>query len=100
MNVIGAHNASNAAAACALALITGAKENNLKNINLSIPKNQLVVFTGVSGISAASNGERAGEKFSFSILSRDLLYIASSLKGCRTVLMCGSLLKLSFTVLP
>ena len=29
--------------------ITGAKENNLKNINLSIPKNELVVFTGLSG---------------------------------------------------
>lgn len=29
--------------------ITGARENNLKNINLSIPKNQLVVFTGLSG---------------------------------------------------
>lgn len=30
-------------------LITGAKENNLKNVDLEIPKNQLVVFTGVSG---------------------------------------------------
>lgn len=30
-------------------IIIGAKENNLKNINLTIPKNQLVVFTGVSG---------------------------------------------------
>jgi excinuclease ABC subunit A len=29
--------------------ITGAKENNLKNINLEIPKNELVVFTGLSG---------------------------------------------------
>lgn len=29
--------------------ITGAKEHNLKNINLSIPKNKLVVFTGLSG---------------------------------------------------
>jgi excinuclease ABC subunit A len=30
--------------------IFGAKENNLKNINLEIPKNNLVVFTGLSGI--------------------------------------------------
>lgn len=30
-------------------IITGAKENNLKNINLEIPRNKLVVFTGVSG---------------------------------------------------
>ena len=29
--------------------ITGAKENNLKNINVSIPRDKLVVFTGVSG---------------------------------------------------
>lgn len=29
--------------------IFGAKENNLKNINLEIPKNKLIVFTGVSG---------------------------------------------------
>ncbi|MGD9813331.1 MAG: excinuclease ABC subunit UvrA [Bacilli bacterium] len=30
-------------------VIKGARDNNLKNINLAIPKNQLVVFTGVSG---------------------------------------------------
>lgn len=30
-------------------VIKGARENNLKNINLTIPKNKLVVFTGVSG---------------------------------------------------
>lgn len=29
--------------------IYGAKENNLKNISLEIPKNKLVVFTGLSG---------------------------------------------------
>ncbi len=29
--------------------IMGARENNLKNINLTIPKNELVVFTGLSG---------------------------------------------------
>lgn len=29
--------------------ISGAKENNLKNIHLQIPKNQLIVFTGLSG---------------------------------------------------
>ncbi|ALV23968.1 UvrABC nucleotide excision repair complex, subunit UvrA [Campylobacter iguaniorum] len=29
--------------------ITGAKEHNLKNISLEIPKNKLVVFTGLSG---------------------------------------------------
>jgi excinuclease ABC subunit A len=30
-------------------IITGARENNLKNINLTIPKNKLVVMTGLSG---------------------------------------------------
>jgi len=30
-------------------IIGGAKQHNLKNINLKIPKNKLVVFTGVSG---------------------------------------------------
>ena len=29
--------------------IRGAKEHNLKNINIDIPKNRLVVFTGLSG---------------------------------------------------
>ena len=29
--------------------IKGAKEHNLKNINLKIPRDQLVVFTGLSG---------------------------------------------------
>jgi len=29
--------------------IFGANENNLKNINLEVPKNKLVVFTGLSG---------------------------------------------------
>lgn len=29
--------------------ITGARENNLKDISLEIPKNELVVFTGLSG---------------------------------------------------
>ncbi len=35
-------------------IIKGAKENNLKNINLTIPRNKLVVFTGVSGSGKSS----------------------------------------------
>ena len=30
-------------------IIQGAKENNLKNVNLTIPRDRLVVFTGLSG---------------------------------------------------
>lgn len=34
--------------------IIGAKEHNLKNVSLEIPKNELVVFTGVSGSGKSS----------------------------------------------
>ena len=34
--------------------IRGAKENNLKNIDLELPKDKLVVFTGVSGSGKSS----------------------------------------------
>ena len=34
--------------------VFGARENNLKNIDISIPKNKLVVFTGVSGSGKSS----------------------------------------------
>ena len=30
-------------------VIKGARDNNLKNIDVVVPKNKLVVFTGVSG---------------------------------------------------
>ena len=30
-------------------IIKNARENNLKNINLELPKNKLIVMTGVSG---------------------------------------------------
>ncbi len=35
-------------------IIVGAKENNLKNINVEIPRNKLVVFTGLSGSGKSS----------------------------------------------
>ena len=35
-------------------IIKGAREHNLKNVSLEIPKNQLVVFTGVSGSGKSS----------------------------------------------
>ena len=35
-------------------LIKGAKEHNLKNISLEIPKDKLVVITGISGSGKSS----------------------------------------------
>jgi excinuclease ABC subunit A len=35
-------------------IIKGAKENNLKNINLTLPKNKLIVMTGISGSGKSS----------------------------------------------
>ena len=35
-------------------VINGAKEHNLKDVSLEIPKDQLVVFTGVSGSGKSS----------------------------------------------
>ena len=34
--------------------IIGATENNLKNVSLTIPKNKLVVFAGISGSGKSS----------------------------------------------
>lgn len=35
-------------------IIKGARQNNLKNLNLEIPRNQIVLFTGVSGSGKSS----------------------------------------------
>src|SRR5699024_193514 len=35
-------------------IVKGARENNLKNVNIEIPKNKLVVMTGVSGSGKSS----------------------------------------------
>ena len=35
-------------------IIKGARENNLKNIDLSIPRDKLVIFTGLSGSGKSS----------------------------------------------
>src|SRR3954467_13233754 len=35
-------------------LIRGAREHNLQNVNLELPRNQLIVFTGVSGSGKSS----------------------------------------------
>ena len=35
-------------------IIQGARENNLKNVNLTIPRDKLIVFTGLSGSGKSS----------------------------------------------
>ena len=35
-------------------VIKGARENNLKNVSLELPKNKLIVMTGVSGSGKSS----------------------------------------------
>ena len=35
-------------------IVRGAKENNLKNVNVEIPRNKLVVITGLSGSGKSS----------------------------------------------
>ena len=35
-------------------IIKGARENNLKNIDLKIPRDKLIVFTGLSGSGKSS----------------------------------------------
>lgn len=46
-------------------IITGAHENNLRNISLEIPKGELVVFCGVSGSGKLPTTTRPALKSTF-----------------------------------
>ena len=35
-------------------IVKGARENNLKNVDIELPKNKLIVMTGVSGSGKSS----------------------------------------------
>src|SRR3954462_13399498 len=48
------HSSRHAADRHDLIRVKGARENNLKNISLDIPKRRLTVFTGVSGSGKSS----------------------------------------------
>ena len=52
-------------------IIKGARENNLKNINLTIPRDKLIVFTGLSGSGKSS-------------LAFDTIYAAFGISGIET----------------
>jgi len=39
--------------------IRGARENNLKNISLRLPKRKIIIFTGVSGSGKSSTSSKA-----------------------------------------
>ena len=48
-------------------VIRGAREHNLKNVNLTIPRDKLIVFTGLSGSGKSS-------------LAFDTIYAAAALR--------------------
>ena len=60
-------------------IIKGARENNLKNIDLEIPKNKLVVFTGLSGSGKSS-------------LAFDTIYAEGTKKICgKLIFLCQAI---------
>ena len=61
-------------------VIKGARENNLKNVNLELPKNKLIVMTGVSGSGKSS-------------LAFDTIFCR------RTTTLCGEFIGLCKTIL-
>jgi excinuclease ABC subunit A len=76
-------------------VIRGAREHNLKNISLEIPRNQLVVITGVSGSGKSSlafdtlyaeGRRRYVESLSISAPSR----MSMPLKGSRRPLLLSN----------
>ena len=50
--------------------IRGARTHNLKNINLEIPRNQLVVVTGLSGSGKSSSRSTSGPPWALITMAR------------------------------
>ena len=44
-------------------MISGARENNLKNVSLRIPKRKITIFTGVSGSGIARRDRAVVEAY-------------------------------------
>ena len=55
-------------------VIKGLKTNNLKNISLELPKNKIIVFTGVSGSGKSS--------IVFDTIAADRFYFREAMKIC------------------
>ena len=51
--ILRAKRQANAGSGTRAITIRGAREHNLKNVDLEIPRDRLVVFTGLAGIVAA-----------------------------------------------
>src|SRR4051812_35789878 len=49
-----AHDGARASMDTSTIVVRGAREHNLQNVNLELPRNQLIVFTGVSGSGKSS----------------------------------------------
>lgn len=61
--------------------VRGARVNNLKNVNIDIPKNQLVIMTGLSGSGKTS-------------LAFDTIYAEGQETLCRIIkLICKTVLR-------
>ena len=71
-------------------IIRGARQHNLKNIDLSLPRNKFIVFTGVSGSGKSSlafdtifaEGQRRYYRGIFSVLC------SCSFEKSRSVIIC------------
>ena len=59
-------------------VIQGARQNNLKNINLTLPRNKLIVFSGLSGSGKSS-------------LAFDTIYAEGQRKYVEIGIMCRNI---------
>lgn len=62
-------------------IVKGAREHNLKNVDIEIPRDKLIVFTGISGSGKSS-------------LAFDTIYAEGAAALCgESVLLCATVLR-------